>query len=143
MSVCKNFGKDKVIFVTQEDHEKPCSVELPPDDEPRGLIMPDGSINWNCPCIGGTASGPCGYEFREAFTCFHYSNSETKGSECIDKFKALNECMAEFPTLYSKDKPEEDLQEELDNFDKDRLDQELKEIDDKIAKKEAAQKKEK
>jgi len=137
MSVCKDFGKDKVMFVTKEDHEKPCSITLPPDEEPRGLIMPDGSINWSCPCIGGTASGPCGFEFREAFTCFHYSTSEAKGSECIDKFTALNDCMAEYPTLYSRDKREEDdIQEELDSFDKDRLDKELKEIDAKLEAKE-------
>ena len=141
MSVCKQFGKDKVVFMSQEDAEKPSSIVLPPDDEPRGLIMPDGSINWNCPCIGGTASGPCGFEFREAFTCFHYSTSETKGSECLDKFTALNECMAEFPTLYSKNKPEEEIQEELDNFDKDRVDQELKSLDEKLDKKDKADKK--
>jgi intermembrane space import and assembly protein 40 len=146
MSICKDFGKDKVIFVTKEDHEKPCSITLPSDDEPRGLIMPDGSINWNCPCIGGTASGPCGYQFREAFTCFHYSTSETKGSECIDKFSALNECMAEFPTLYtSKNKQDEELQEELDkmdSFDRDKLDQELKSLDEKLgAKKDNTDKK--
>lgn len=133
MSFCKEYGKDKVIFVTKEDHEKPCSIILPPDEEPRGLIMPDGSINWNCPCIGGTASGPCGFEFREAFTCFHYSTSEAKGSECLDKFTKLNECMAEYPTLYSKGKGDEEKEEELGSFDKDRLDKELQAIDDKLA----------
>ena len=46
-----------------------------------------GEINWDCPCLGGMAHGPCGDEFKAAFSCFVYSESETKGIECIDKFK--------------------------------------------------------
>lgn len=72
MSQCKEFGKDKVIFATEEDHEKPSTVELPETERAPGLILPNGEINWNCPCLGGMATGPCGVEFREAFSCFHY-----------------------------------------------------------------------
>lgn len=72
MSLCKSYGKDKVIFATAEDHATPSKVELP-ESEPRpGLILENGDINWNCPCLGGMAIGPCGNEFREAFSCFHY-----------------------------------------------------------------------
>ena len=46
-----------------------------------------GEINWDCPCLGGMAHGPCGEEFKAAFSCFVYSNEEIKGVECIDKFK--------------------------------------------------------
>jgi intermembrane space import and assembly protein 40 len=46
-----------------------------------------GEINWDCPCLGGMAHGPCGEEFRAAFSCFVYSNEEPKGIECIEKFK--------------------------------------------------------
>ncbi|XP_075553417.1 mitochondrial intermembrane space import and assembly protein 40-B [Dermacentor variabilis] len=105
MSYCKNFGKDRVIFISKEDHEKPSTIQLPddPDDEKRGLILPNGDINWNCPCLGGMATGPCGPQFREAFSCFHYSTSETKGSECFNHFKAMQECMSQYPTLYPAD----------------------------------------
>lgn len=48
-----------------------------------------GEINWDCPCLGGMAHGPCGEEFREAFSCFVYSKEEPKGMECIDKFKCV------------------------------------------------------
>lgn len=72
MSLCKDFGKDKVIFVTKEDHAIPSTVELPVTESAPGLILPNGDINWNCPCLGGMATGPCGVEFREAFSCFHY-----------------------------------------------------------------------
>lgn len=33
------------------------------------------------------AHGPCGEEFKTAFSCFVYSNEEPKGMECIDKFQ--------------------------------------------------------
>jgi mitochondrial intermembrane space import and assembly protein 40 len=65
-------GKDKIIFLTPEDLSKPSSIVLPEDEEPPGLLLPSGEINWNCPCLGGMATGPCGVEFREAFSCFHY-----------------------------------------------------------------------
>lgn len=49
-----------------------------------------GEINWDCPCLGGMAHGPCGEEFRNAFSCFVYSKEEPKGVDCIDKFKYVS-----------------------------------------------------
>ncbi|XP_048878647.1 mitochondrial intermembrane space import and assembly protein 40 [Brienomyrus brachyistius] len=109
MSYCKQEGKDRIIFVTKEDHEAPSSAELIADDpndpyEDQGLILPSGEINWNCPCLGGMASGPCGEQFKSAFSCFHYSTEEVKGSDCVDKFRGMQECMQRYPELY----PQED-----------------------------------
>ncbi|PNI73459.1 mitochondrial intermembrane space import and assembly protein 40 isoform X1 [Pongo pygmaeus] len=106
-------GKDRIIFVTKEDHETPSSAELVADDpndpyEEHGLILPNGNINWNCPCLGGMASGPCGEQFKSAFSCFHYSTEEIKGSDCVDQFRAMQECMQKYPDLY----PQEDEDEE-------------------------------
>lgn len=50
------------------------------------------------------ASGPCGQQFKEAFSCFHYSKEEVKGSECLENFRNMQECMQKFPELY----PQED-----------------------------------
>lgn len=50
------------------------------------------------------ASGPCAYEFRQAFSCFHYSTSEIKGTNCIEQFDRLQDCMKKYPKLYSDDK---------------------------------------
>lgn len=72
MSSAVSYGKDKVIFATKEDHKTPSTVTLPEPERPPGLILPNGDINWNCPCLGGMATGPCGVEFRESFSCFHY-----------------------------------------------------------------------
>ncbi|XP_068567786.1 coiled-coil-helix-coiled-coil-helix domain containing 4b [Cebidichthys violaceus] len=109
MSSVREEGKDRIIFVTKEDHATPSSAELveeDPDDpyEERGLILPGGEINWNCPCLGGMASGPCGTGFKDAFSCFHYSKEEVKGSECLEQFSAMQECLQRYPELY----PQED-----------------------------------
>lgn len=74
---------------------------------PLGLILPNGDINWNCPCLGGMASGPCGQQFKDAFSCFHYSKEEVKGSECVEYFRGMQDCMQKYPELY----PQEDESE--------------------------------
>lgn len=99
-------AKDKVIFLTEEEASVPSKVTLDEninDDAPPGLILSNGDINWNCPCLGGMAVGPCGVEFRAAFSCFHYSTEEPKGSECIEKFAEMQNCMQQHPELYSKE----------------------------------------
>jgi mitochondrial intermembrane space import and assembly protein 40 len=54
----------------------------------QGAFNPEtGEINWDCPCLGGMAHGPCGEEFKAAFSCFVYSTEEPKGMDCIDKFQ--------------------------------------------------------
>jgi len=99
-------AKDKVIFLTEDEASVPSKVTLDEninDDAPPGLILSNGDINWNCPCLGGMAVGPCGVEFRAAFSCFHYSTEEPKGSECIEKFAEMQSCMQQHPELYSKE----------------------------------------
>lgn len=102
MSYCKTYGKDQVMFVTKEDHAEKSTIVLPESEPQPGLLMPSGEINWNCPCLGGMATGPCGVEFREAFSCFHYSEAEPKGSDCYDTFKTMQDCMAQYPTVYNQ-----------------------------------------
>ncbi|MBN3292261.1 MIA40 protein, partial [Polypterus senegalus] len=111
-TLSRDLGKDKIIFVTKEDHETPSSAELIADDpndpyEDHGLILPNGDINWNCPCLGGMASGPCGEQFKSAFSCFHYSKEEVKGSDCIEEFRTMQECMQRFPELYPQEEDED------------------------------------
>ena len=55
----------------------------------KGLILANGDINWNCPCLGGMATGPCGFEFRQAFACVKSSSAEPRGADCFDQFKAM------------------------------------------------------
>ncbi len=54
----------------------------------QGAFNPEtGEINWDCPCLGGMAHGPCGEDFKAAFSCFVFSAEEPKGMDCIDKFQ--------------------------------------------------------
>ncbi|KAE8150215.1 hypothetical protein BDV25DRAFT_154815 [Aspergillus avenaceus] len=59
-----------------------------------------GEINWDCPCLGGMAHGPCGEEFKAAFSCFVYSQEEPKGMDCIEKFKGMQDCFRQYPEVY-------------------------------------------
>lgn len=61
-----------------------------------------GEINWDCPCLGGMAHGPCGIQFREAFSCFVFSEKEPKGIDCVEKFKAMQDCFREHPDVYGE-----------------------------------------
>lgn len=84
---------DVEVAPTEESQSQSQSLEMTPGEleaeaGQEGAFNPEtGEINWDCPCLGGMAHGPCGEEFREAFSCFVYSTEEPKGMECIDKFK--------------------------------------------------------
>ncbi|KAG2150504.1 hypothetical protein DEU56DRAFT_851096 [Suillus clintonianus] len=67
-----------------------------------------GEINWDCPCLGGMAHGPCGPEFREAFSCFVYSEKEPKGIDCVEKFKNMQTCFREHPDVYGDEIMDDD-----------------------------------
>ncbi|WFD35062.1 Oxidoreductase [Malassezia cuniculi] len=60
-----------------------------------------GEINWDCPCLGGMAHGPCGEEFKQAFSCFVFSEADPKGIDCVDKFKLMQDCFRRHPEVYA------------------------------------------
>lgn len=113
MSYCKEQGKDKIIFVTKDDHTIPSKERLQDIEQEPGLILPDGSINWSCPCLGGMVAGPCGYQFKETFSCFHNSKAEPKGSDCFEEFYKFQDCLLGHPDLYGKDDEAASALEEL------------------------------
>ena len=93
--------------MTKEDHETLSCAELVVDDpkypyEEHGLILPNRDINWNCPCLGGME------QFKSAFSRYHSSTEDIKGSDCIDQFRAMQECMQKYPDLYPQDEEEEE-----------------------------------
>lgn len=73
-----------------------------------------GEINWDCPCLGGMAHGPCGEQFKAAFSCFVYSKEEPKGVECIEHFKTMQNCFREHPEIYGSEMDEEEVDAQLD-----------------------------
>ncbi len=50
------------------------------------------------------ASGVCGEQFKTAFTCFHFSQEEVKGSDCLEQFRSMQDCFQQHPELF----PQED-----------------------------------
>ena len=90
------------------------TLEEDDEDELEGLIKPNGEINWDCPCLQGMAYGPCGEQFKAAFSCFHYSEAEPKGTDCIPQFRDMQECFVKYPEIYGKD-------DELDDDEEDSL----------------------
>ncbi|PNY24980.1 Intermembrane space import and assembly protein 40 [Tolypocladium capitatum] len=78
-----------------------------------GAFNPEtGEINWDCPCLGGMAHGPCGEEFKTAFSCFVYSTEEPKGMDCIEKFQGMQECFRKYPEIYGAELSDDELAEE-------------------------------
>jgi len=113
MPLIRKEGKDTIIFATKEDHAVPSKISLPEPEPSPGLLLANGEINWNCPCLGGMATGPCGLEFREAFSCFHYSTADPKGSDCRVAFETMQSCMSQYPALYeSKGMSADDLEDD-------------------------------
>ncbi|KAK2606019.1 Oxidoreductase [Conoideocrella luteorostrata] len=79
----------------------------------QGAFNPEtGEINWDCPCLGGMADGPCGEQFKTAFSCFVYSTEEPKGMDCIEKFQGMQECFREYPDIYGAELSDDEAGED-------------------------------
>ncbi|KAI1463770.1 uncharacterized protein F4812DRAFT_445297 [Daldinia caldariorum] len=86
---------------------------LEEEADQQGAFNPEtGEINWDCPCLGGMAHGPCGEEFKAAFSCFVYSKEEPKGMDCIDKFQHMQDCFRLHPEVYGEELDDEDAPRE-------------------------------
>ncbi|RSL50219.1 hypothetical protein CEP53_008882 [Fusarium sp. AF-6] len=71
------------------------------DTGQQGAYNPEtGEFNWDCSCLGGMAHGPCGEEFKSAFSCFMLSTDDPKGMNCIDQFKVMQKCFKKYPEVY-------------------------------------------
>lgn len=58
------------------------------------------------------AQGPCGEEFKAAFSCFVYSEAEPKGLDCVEKFKGMQDCFRRHPDVYGDEIDDDDDEEE-------------------------------
>ncbi|CAI1530927.1 hypothetical protein SEUBUCD646_0K00340 [Saccharomyces eubayanus] len=91
-------AEDKEALRKQEEKQMGATEE---EVQHEGAYNPDtGEINWDCPCLGGMAHGPCGEEFKSAFSCFVYSEAEPKGIDCVEKFQHMQDCFRKYPEHY-------------------------------------------
>ncbi|KAK3323232.1 hypothetical protein B0T19DRAFT_425444 [Cercophora scortea] len=92
------------VAIPSPNHEPESPAELEQEAASQGAFNPEtGEINWDCPCLGGMADGPCGEEFKSAFSCFVYSTEEPKGMDCIDKFQHMQDCFRKYPEIYGSE----------------------------------------
>lgn len=114
-AISEGIAEGEEVLAVAEGSKPPSEDD---DKKREGAFNPEtGEINWDCPCLGGMANGPCGEEFKTAFSCFVYSEGEPKGIDCIEKFAAMQECFKQHPDVYAEelaeaepfpeDKPEE------------------------------------
>ncbi|KAL0078558.1 hypothetical protein J3Q64DRAFT_1765207 [Phycomyces blakesleeanus] len=119
MSFGTKEGKDTVLFVDKEYVESQTPVEpvkpvdTPEENDQAAAYDPEtGEINWDCPCLGGMANGPCGDDFKAAFSCFVYSEAEPKGVDCVEKFKNMQDCFRRHPDVYGDEIDDDDDEKE-------------------------------
>ncbi|KAJ3053138.1 Oxidoreductase [Rhizophlyctis rosea] len=127
-------GKDILLFVTKEDHDSltsssssdspsssttstpSASSSSKPSSQSEAYNEETGEINWDCPCLGPMTKPPCGEAFKAAFSCFVYSTEEPKGLDCVEAFKAMQDCFREHPEVYGDelagDEDDDDEEEE-------------------------------
>lgn len=104
---------EEVVKAKIEESED--SDESPESSSQSAAFDPEtGEINWDCPCLGGMAHGPCGEEFKAAFSCFVYSEAEPKGMDCIEKFRDMQTCFRQHPDVYGDEIDEEEEEEAED-----------------------------
>ncbi|CCH40479.1 Mitochondrial intermembrane space import and assembly protein 40 [Wickerhamomyces ciferrii] len=111
---------EKVIEKPKESESKESKSSEPkegedsdPESKQSAYNPETGEINWDCPCLGGMANGPCGEEFKEAFSCFVFSEADPKGVDCIEKFQNMQNCFRKYPEVYSAEiRDEEDIKED-------------------------------
>jgi len=65
-----------------------------------------------CPCLDDLKRGPCGSQFIDAFSCYLKSTKEEKGSDCVDPFIALQNCIGENKEAFIKEILEEEENDE-------------------------------
>ncbi|KAK8442773.1 Oxidoreductase [Candidozyma auris] len=100
-------AKEEIKDAVKSSGDKTSDDKTASSNEPeegQAAFNPEtGEINWDCPCLGGMAHGPCGEEFKEAFSCFVYSETEPKGIDCIKKFEAMRTCFRQHPEHYKEE----------------------------------------
>ncbi|KTW31363.1 hypothetical protein T552_00008 [Pneumocystis carinii B80] len=96
---------------TNNNNEEISTLSNSENNSEESAFNPEtGEINWKDYKRANSivAHGPCGKEFKDAFSCFVYSKEEPKGMECIEKFQTMQECFKKYPEIYNNEINNED-----------------------------------
>ncbi|KII63416.1 Mitochondrial intermembrane space import and assembly protein 40-B [Thelohanellus kitauei] len=88
-------GKNKMLTLSDEDLATPLKLKF----KNGGIINPDGSVNWDCPCLGGLPNSECGQQFRAAITCLINNKENDDVMKCATEFENMAECWKAHPEL--------------------------------------------
>lgn len=109
-------NEQEMVAVEADPSQAQSPEDLEQQADQQGAFNPEtGEINWDCPCLGGMAHGPCGEEFKAAFSCFVYSAEEPKGMDCIDKFQHMQDCFRLHPEIYGSEIDDDTASPEADD----------------------------
>ncbi|WKY07305.1 hypothetical protein Q1695_007051 [Nippostrongylus brasiliensis] len=94
-------AKDEVVFINREQHSEPLSEScswmsrLREFKKPIGPRFPDGSINWQCPCManGSLVAHRCGHYFRKLYICMSEDEKVDATIKCPEEFIVWAACM--------------------------------------------------
>lgn len=136
-STDKPDDKDTVIFIATESQVPTSEKPEKPEKPEEAFNEETGEINWDCPCIAPMVKPPCGEIFKEAFACFVYSKEEPKGVDCVEQFRAMQECFRMHPDIYGDELgDDEDDEDEDKSKDEEKKDGEVKDENNSIHDKE-------
>lgn len=100
----------------KSENDENATIEHSGESQQAAFDPETGEINWDCPCLGGMAHGPCGEEFKDAFSCFVFSDKEPKGIDCVEKFQAMQTCFRGHPEIYGSALQDDEDDEEFDKI---------------------------
>ncbi len=87
-----NHEQHKIIFADRDSltpnendtHIKQLWIDIYNENLNEGAVQSNGTILWDCPCLGTQAIGPCSSQFRSAFACYQNSSKEPKGKRTLE-----------------------------------------------------------
>ncbi|CAI5449248.1 unnamed protein product [Caenorhabditis angaria] len=89
-------NQDTVVVINRNEYfaDPKVQIDISKYKEP-GPKFPDGSINWQCPCMAGGSlvSHRCGNFFRELYICMKSDESKDASVKCPNQFVNWAACM--------------------------------------------------
>nr|XP_027098861.1 mitochondrial intermembrane space import and assembly protein 40 homolog [Coffea arabica] len=89
---------------TEKEKKRGTGVGSGENDDAEGSVEEKAQRALEWPCIAHLRTGPCGFQFSDAFLCY----APEKGSDCVRPFVALQSCIKANADAFSEDILEDD-----------------------------------
>lgn len=105
-------NQHQTFFISDSDLENVPKYKFKPvnnrekDMSTESSVLPDGTPNFECPCLGNMPHGPCGQLFRKSFSCWaKYKDAPEDDPrfyyECQPKFVEWGKCAEQYKKVYN------------------------------------------